>query len=40
MDDWKKFNETSLSENDFYSPLNMEHDADYANKKEFVTILI
>ena len=35
MDDWKKFNETSLLEKkkDFYSHLNMEDiiDADYAH---------
>ena len=36
MDDWKKFNETSLPEKeDFYSQLNMEDitDADYAYSK-------
>ena len=36
MDDWEKFNETSLSEKeDFYSHLNMENitDADYAHAK-------
>ena len=36
MDDWEKFNETSLAEReDFYSHLNMEGiiDADYANAK-------
>ena len=36
MDDWKKFNETSLPEKeDFYSHLNMEDitDADYAHAK-------
>ena len=36
MDDWKKFNETSLPEKeDFYSHLNMENitDADYAHAK-------
>ena len=36
MDDWEKFNETSLPENeDFYSHLNMEYitDADYAHTK-------
>ena len=36
MDDWEKFNETSLSEKeDFYSHLNMEDitDADYAHVK-------
>ena len=43
MDDWEKFNETSLREKeDFYSHLNMEDitDADYAHTpKEFVKIL-
>ena len=36
MDDWEKFNETSLPEKeDFYSNLNMDHitDADYAQAK-------
>ena len=36
MDDWEKFDETSLPEKeDFYSPLNMEDitDADYAHAK-------
>ena len=36
MDDWEKFNETSLPEKeDFYSHLNMEDvtDADYAHIK-------
>ena len=36
MDDWEKFNETSLPEKeDFYSHLNMEDntDADYAHTK-------
>ena len=36
MDDWEKFNETSLPEiEDFYSHLNMEDitDADYAHAK-------
>ena len=36
MDDWEKFNETSLSEKeDFYSHLDMEDitDADYAHAK-------
>ena len=36
MDDWEKFNETSLPEKeDFYSHLNMEDitDADYAHGK-------
>ena len=38
MDDWEKFNETSLPEKeDFYSRLNMEDmtDADYAHAKRF-----
>ena len=38
MDDWKKFNETSLPEKeDFCSHLNMEDitDADYAHAKIF-----
>ena len=42
MDDWNKFNETSLPEKeDFYSHLNMEDstDADYAHPKKFVMIL-
>ena len=32
MDDWEKFNETSLPEKDFYSYLNMQNitTADYA----------
>ena len=37
MDDWNKFNETSLPEKeDFYSHLNMEDstDADYAHPKK------
>ena len=37
MDDWEKFNETSLPEKeDFYSHLNMEDitDADYAHAKK------
>ena len=41
MNDWDKFNQTSLLENeDFYSHINMEDttDADHA-KKEFVKIL-
>ena len=36
MDDWKKFNEASLSKKeDFYSDLNVEDitDADYAHAK-------
>ena len=36
MDDWEKFNETTLAEKeDFYSHLNMEYiaDADYAHTK-------
>ena len=35
MDDWEKFNETSLPEKDFYSHLNMEDitDVDYAHAK-------
>ena len=36
MDDWKKFNQISLPENeDFYSQLNMEDitDADYVHAK-------
>ena len=35
MDDWEKFNETSLAEKYFYSHLNMEDitDADYAPAK-------
>ena len=38
MDDWKKFNETSLPEKeDFYSHLNMEEisDADHTHTKRF-----
>ena len=38
MDDWEKFNETTLPEKgDFYSHLNMEviTDADYAHAKRF-----
>ena len=37
MDNWEKFDETSLPENEeFYSHLNMEDvtDADYAHKKK------
>ena len=37
MDDWEKFNKTSLPEKeDFYSHLNMENitDADYAHAKK------
>ena len=40
MDDWRKFNETSLPEKEgFYSRLNMEDvtDANYAYTKEFVS---
>ena len=35
MDDWEKFNETSLPEEEFYSNLNMENitDADYMHAK-------
>ena len=35
MDDWEIFIETSLSEKDFYSHLDMEDisDADYAHSK-------
>ena len=42
MDDWEKFNKTSLPEKeDFYSHLNMEDipDADHVNGKEFVKVL-
>ena len=42
MDDWEKFNETSLPEKqDFYGHLNMENitDADYALQKDFLKIL-
>ena len=42
MDDWEKFNETSLAEKeDFYSQLNMEDitDTDYAHTKKFLKIL-
>ena len=42
MDDWEKFNETSLPEKeDFYSHLNMEDitDTDTHTEKEFVKIL-
>ena len=41
MDDWKKFNETSLlAKEDFYSHLNMEDatDADYTHRKKVVKI--
>ena len=37
MDDWEKFNETSLAEKeDFYSHLNIEEitDADYTSSKK------
>ena len=35
MDDWEKFNETSLLEKDFYCHLNMEDigDLDYTHAK-------
>ena len=39
MDDWEKFNEISLPENEgFYSQLNMEdiNDADYAHAKKII----
>ena len=42
MDDWEKFNETSLPEKkDFYSQLNMEDitDAFKHTQKEFVKVL-
>ena len=42
MNDWEKFNETSLPEKEhFYSPLNMEDitDADYAHTKRVCKIL-
>ena len=42
MDDWEKFDKTSLPEKeDFYSHLNMEDitDADHVNGKEFVKVL-
>ena len=42
MDDWEKFNKTSLpAKKDFYSHLNMEDitDADSRTQKEFVKIL-
>ena len=37
INDWKKFNETLLSEKDFYSHLNMEDitDADHTHTKGF-----
>ena len=43
MDEWEKFNETSLPEKkkkDFYSHLNMEDitEADYTKAKKFVKI--
>ena len=41
MDDWEKFNETSLPEKeDFYSHLNMEDitDSDYAHTKRVLKI--
>ena len=36
MDDWKKIDETSSPEKDFYSNLNMEDitDADYSHRKK------
>ena len=42
MNDWEKFNETTLPEADeFYSNLNMDDikDADYMHAKEFVNTL-
>ena len=35
MDDWEKFNETTLPEEEFYSYLNLENitDADYMHAK-------
>ena len=35
MDDWEKFNETTLPEEEFYSNLNLENitDADYMHAK-------
>ena len=42
IDDWGKFNETSLPEkDDFYSRLNMEDitDADYVHEKRVCKIL-
>ena len=42
MEDWEKFNETTLPENEeFYSSLNMEDvtSADYIMQKEFVKTL-
>ena len=42
MNEWKKFNETTLPENEqFYSNLNIEDitDANYMHAKEFVKIL-
>ena len=42
MDEWGKFNETTLPEKEeLYSNLNMEEftDAEYMHKKEFVKIL-
>ena len=42
MNEWEKFNETTLPEKeDFYSNLNMEHitDADYIMQKDFVKTL-
>ena len=42
IDNWEKFDETSLSEKeDFYSNINMKDtaDADYTHAKKFVKIL-
>ena len=41
MDDWEKFNETSIPEKDFQSHLNMEDitDSDNTHAKKFVKIL-
>ena len=42
MDDWEKFNETSLLEKEeFHSHLNTENitDVDYTHAEEFVKIL-
>ena len=42
MNEWEKFNETTLPENEeFYSNLNMEDitDANYMHAKEFVKTL-
>ena len=43
MDEWEKFNESSLSEKDeIYSNINMKDiaDSDYNQEKEFVKIPI